>query len=162
MRAQELLDLTAQDLIDKIQLNKGLNQFAVEKSKFECWLKVELINVLINKDIIATPEKSRIDVSFEDTSIELKTVNTNYRYETVKNKTRPITKNVSGILKDIADLKEKEIVNRFVVFIVFPIKLPKKEWLLHIQKIKKELSELVFKEFTFENLVPAIIYYGKI
>jgi len=162
MTAQELLDLTSQDLIDKINLNKGLNQFAFERSKFEGWLKVELIDVLLNKEILAKPEIDRIDVSFKDTAIELKTLNTSYRYDDVKNKTRPITKNIASVLKDISELREKNFENKFVVFIVFPIKLPKKQWLSHINLIKNELSELVFEEFTFKNLVPAIIYFGKI
>ncbi len=162
MTANELLELTADDLIKKIGSNSGLNQFAIEKSKFEGWLKVELIDSLANKGYIAKPEIDRIDISFQDIAIELKTINTNYRYHYVKNKTRPITKNISGVLKDITDLKRKEIKDRFVVFIVFPVDKFKSEWLYHIEKIKKELSELTYKEFKFNNRIPALIYYGKI
>jgi len=119
MTAQELLDLTAQEIIDKIQFNVGLNQFAIERSKFEAWFKVELIDTLVDKGFDAKPEINRIDVSFQDTAIELKTINTSYKYENVKSKTRPITKNISGILKDVFDLKEWGYTDRFVIFIVF-------------------------------------------
>lgn len=162
MKAEELKEATVNDLIKKINNNIGLNQFAIERSKFEGWLKVELIDSLMKNQIIAKPEVSRVDVSFENTAIELKTINTNYRFDNVKNKTRPITKNIDGILKDITDLKKNEVENRFVVFIVFPVDFSKPEWLFHLKKVEDKLLELTFKEFEFNNGIPAIIYYGKI
>jgi len=162
MTAKKLYGITVSELVKKIRNHKGLNQFVIERSKFEDWLKVELIDTLINNNIIAYPEISRIDVSFQNTAIELKTINTNYQYKNVKNKTRPITENVSGILKDISDLKKKEIKNMFVVFIVFPVESNNSYWQYHLKKIKAELSELVFKDFHFKNDVPGVIYYGKI
>jgi len=162
MTAKELLDITANGLIKKIKTNYGLCQFAIERSKFEGWLKVELIDTLLKNKIVAKPEVDRVDVSFQDTAIELKTINTNYRFDNVENKIRPITKNITGILKDISDLKRKEIKNRFVVFIVFPVEASKLEWTFHINKVEKELSELTFREFEFNNGIPSLIYYGKI
>lgn len=162
MTAKVLLDLTANELIDKIKANNGLCQFAIERSKFEGWLKVELIDTLLKNKIVAKPEIDKIDVSFQNTAIELKTINTNYRFDYVKNKARPITKNIKGILKDISDLKGKKIKNRFVIFIVFPVEVQMLKWTFHINKIEKELSELTFKEFEFNNRIPALIYYGKI
>lgn len=162
MTAKELLDLTAIELIEKIKTNNGLCQFAIERSKFEGWLKVELIDTLLKYSKDVKPEIDRIDVSFQNTAIELKTINTNYRFVNVKNKSRTITKNIKGVLKDISKLKVKEINDRFVVFIVFPVEVQKPQWALHINKIEKELSELTFKEFEFNNGIPALIYYGRI
>ncbi len=162
MTAKLLLDLTAKELINKIKANDGLSQFAIERSKFEGWLKVEIIDVLLKNRIVAKPEIDRIDVSFQNSAIELKTINTNYRFNNIENKTRPITKNIKGILKDISDLKRKEIENRFVIFIVFPVEAEKPEWIVHINKVEKELSELTFRKFEFNNRTPALIYYGKI
>jgi len=80
----------------------------------------------------------------------------------VKNKKRPITKNIKGILKDISDLKRKVTKNKFVIFIVFPVIVNNSYWAIHIHKIQKELSELTFKEFKFNNSIPGLIYYGKL
>ena len=162
MTAKELLDITADDLIKKISSKAGLNQFIIERAKFEGWLKVELVDTLVNNGIIARPEINRIDISTKNTAIELKTINTNYRFQKVKNKTKPITKNIDGVLKDISDLKGKNFQNKFVVFIVFPIELKQKEWEEHIAKIENILSEISYKEFRFNNNIPALIYYGKI
>ena len=162
MTAKELLNITANDLINKISSRIGLNQFIIERAKFEGWLKVELIDTLLKNDILALPEIDRIDISFHDTAIELKTINTNYRFLNVKNKRRPITKNINGIIKDISDLKSKMFKDKFVIFIVFPLELNIKKWEKHINKIENELSELTYKEFEFNNKIPALIYYGKI
>ena len=162
MTAEQLLNITANDLINKISSNIGLNQFIIERAKFEGWLKVELIDTLLKTNILAWPEIDRIDIVFQDTAIELKTINTNYRFLGIKNKNRPISTNIKSIIKDIINLKNKSIKNKFVIFIVFPLKLSTKKWEKHIKKIENELSELTYKEFKFNNNVPAIIYYGKI
>ena len=164
MTTKELLKLTADDLIKRIKSNVGLNQFIIERAKFEGWLKVELIDILLKKHLLALPEIDRIDITFKNTAIELKTINTNYRFSKVKNKNRPITKNINGILKDIKKLKNKRFKDKFVIFIVFPLELNIniKKWEPHINKINKELSELTYKEFRFNNNIPALLYYGKI
>ena len=80
------------ELKPRLESNKGLAIFAKERAKFEGWLKVELIEILSNYFDDITPENNRIDITFEDWAIELKTVNTNIRYKNVINKQRPITK----------------------------------------------------------------------
>ncbi len=163
MTATELLNITSEIIIDKIKNHKGLNEFVVERSKFEGWLKVEFVEALIKNGIKAKPEIDRIDISFNKTAIELKTINTNYRYNKIKNKTRPITINIKSIKNDIKKLKgNNNFDNKFVVFIVFPLETEQKEWISHLTKIKNELFELVFKEFKFNNGAPGVIYYGKI
>jgi hypothetical protein len=162
MKAQALLNIVSPLLLDRIENHIGLNQCVVERSKFEGWLKVEIIDVLQRHNYNAKPEIDRIDISFDDTAIELKTINTNYRFDNVVNKTRPITKNIQGIIHDIDELKKKEIENRFILFVVFPIKMEQKEWGFHIEKIKNELCELTLTEFKFNNGIPGALYCGKI
>lgn len=162
MTANDLLKTTSNHIISKIQNHQGLNQFAIERSKFEGWLKVELIEALCLNNFNAKPEIERIDITFENTAIELKTINTNYRFSEIINKTRPITKNIHGIIKDIIDLQGKDFKNKFVIFIVFPIQKEQPEWNLHISKVEENLTELVFKEFKFNNGSPGMIYYGKV
>ncbi len=96
--------------IGKIQSHKGLEFFASNRNKFEGWMKVELCETLANSSNNIKPEKDRIDIVINDNfAIELKTINTNYRTENVKNKIRPITKNIDSVCSDIDKLKK--IVN---------------------------------------------------
>ncbi|MBT3168671.1 MAG: hypothetical protein HN334_02250 [Candidatus Cloacimonetes bacterium] len=158
---------TIEELKKKLTSNKGLFQFAKQRSKFEGWLKVELINILRLKNYDAKPEIDFIDICFENTAIELKTINTNYKFKNVENKHRPITENVNGIIKDIEDLEKKSFENKFVIFIVFPCEKSNEKWQIHLSKIESKLSELVLEEFEFQDKIlaikiPAIIYYGKL
>jgi len=143
----------------------GLSICARERAKFEGWLKVELCDILGKKNYEATvPEKNRVDVAFEDWAIELKTVNTNYRFRNVENKHRPITKNVKGVIDDIIQLRSlemPEIVNKAIVFIVFPVKSENADWQYHLRKITDSLEGSIRQEdFSFGNGVPGSIYVG--
>ena len=68
--------------------------------------KVEVIEILSKHTANAVPEKGMIDITFDDWALELKTCNTNYRYPGVVDKSRPITENVDGIIKDIKWLEK--------------------------------------------------------
>jgi len=92
MTFQELWNILEKEIPNKISQHNGLNFFIKNRAKFEGWFKVELCDILSKYTNNITPEKDRIDVVFDDWALELKTSNTNYRYENVKNKTRPITK----------------------------------------------------------------------
>ena len=103
-RLQEILFADLQNILEK---HEGINIFASNRSKFEGWLKVEMIQILKNHnygDVL--PEKDKIDVTFGNWALELKTCNTNYRYKKVANKTRPITKNIREILDDVHSLNK--------------------------------------------------------
>ncbi|MEE9442688.1 MAG: hypothetical protein V3V99_08470 [candidate division Zixibacteria bacterium] len=152
--------LIANAIIKKIKGNFGLSIFARERAKFEGWLKVEIIDSLGVNFNSVVPEKNRIDVCFEDWAIELKTINTNYGYENVKNKNRPITKNIEGILADIDKLKRIKTKNKAVVFIVFPCTADNKKWKNHLAKIKPDLRDLIETEFCFKNKIPGVLYFG--
>ena len=51
MTTQELFDLTADQIVNRIQNSVGLGRFAYGRSKFEGWLKVELIDILVRQGI---------------------------------------------------------------------------------------------------------------
>jgi hypothetical protein len=110
------------------------------------------------KDVV--PERNRVDISFEDWAIELKTVNTNYRFKNVEKKTRPITKNIKGVINDIEKLKALEYTNKSVMFVVFPLTLDNKDWLTHLEKIKEQLIKLKYIEFYFKGKIPGVLYFG--
>ena len=161
MTFAELWNILEQEVPNKINNHDGLNLFIKNRAKFEGWFKVELCDILSKHTKNIIPEKDRIDIVFDDWALELKTSNTNYRYENVENKTRPVTKNVTSIIKDIKDLRNNEnYKKKAVVFIIFPLSKITKDWDKHISKIKNELQELKEKEFSFKNGVNAILYCG--
>ncbi len=127
-----------------------------QRSKFEHWLKFELAAALSTKPGIqrltledAFPQGGgRCDLSLETNEgkwyVELKTSNTNWRVQGVENKTRPITKNVSGIISDIEKLRARCLPAKGIAaFVLFPI--PTRIWdhersklLYHLRRIEDE------------------------
>ena len=87
---------------------------------------------------------------------------TNIRYENVKNKTRPITKNKQGVINDIKKLKSNDYTNRAILFVVFPIIHNNKNWQIQLQRISKLLREIKHVNFNFKNEIPGVIYFGSI
>ncbi|GAB3903269.1 hypothetical protein GCM10028803_31410 [Larkinella knui] len=162
MKIQELYNIVIEPITDRISRSNGLNQFAQRRAKFEGWLKVELIDIFVKFNINALPEIDRIDISFDDVAIELKTANTNIGYENVISTTRPITKNTADIIEDIACLQTKNHLYKFVIFVVFPIHHENSFWQKQFQRIQVCLESIMHKEFTFDNNVPAVIYIGKV
>ena len=161
MTFEELWNILEKEVPNKINQHNGLNFFVKNRAKFEGWFKVELCDILSNHTDNITPEKDRIDIVFDDWALELKTSNTNYRYTDVENKTKPVTKNVTSIIKDIIDLRNNKNYNKkAVIFIIFPLSETTKAWDEHISKIKKELKDLKEKEFNFKSGISAILYCG--
>ncbi|WP_369017267.1 hypothetical protein QBE54_05835 [Thermatribacter velox] len=159
---EKLAKIIFGEIIPKLEHNDGVAIFAKERAKFEGWLKVELCGGLSKYALTITPEKDRIDITFDDWAIELKTVNTNYRYENTKNKTRPITKNIQGVIEDIEKLKGTDYVKKAILFVVFPVTHNHKYWKIHLQKISNLLKDMEYKEFRFKNNVPGVVYFGAI
>ncbi|MGB9763603.1 MAG: hypothetical protein ACPLW7_06440, partial [Minisyncoccia bacterium] len=130
MNFDELNKLILDEIILRIKDKKGLYIFAQNRSKFEGWLKVELCDILYKNGIKPIPEyfdkslNKNIDLAFENKewAIELKTINTNYRDKNTYVKSRPITKNVGDLEKDIEKLKNlNEFKNKAILFVVFPL-----------------------------------------
>ena len=139
----------------KIQNHKGLSYFVKNRAKFEGWLKVELCEILSDKIENIVPEKDRIDIVGDDWALELKTINTNYHYTNIEDKTRPITKNIEEVIKDIDSLINKQnSFKKAVIFIAFPLSLSNhsKYWEKHISKINEKLEQLEDEEIKFHNI----------
>jgi hypothetical protein len=104
-----------------------------QRAKFEGWLKVELgalleskgVSVRLEETLPLTSSRADIRADFvpgEPTFIMLKTVNTNYRFTGVESLTRPITKNIAGVVEDLSKLRAGvEGPSILVVFPVFPL-----------------------------------------
>lgn len=162
MEFENLVNLIFNEIKPKLEDNQGLSIFAKERAKFEGWLKVELCDSLSKYFKGVAPERNRIDVTFENWAIELKTINTNIRYKNVKNKHRPITKNTQGVINDIKKIKSNDYANRAILFIVFPIIHSNKKWQVQLQRILKLLREIKHVDFNFKDEIPGVIYFGLI
>ena len=132
---------------DILKSNVDLLSIAVkQRAKFEGWLKFELARALKKKYAntrveycIGEEKKVFVDIFSNDSFIELKTPNTNYRIADCDEKTRPITKNVSSIIDDITKLKA---LNKkgYIAFVMFPLDEDEK-YRTHVDKIKDNLSD---------------------
>lgn len=157
---EELQNLLLPEIIHRIEKNQGLANFASIRAKFEGWLKVECCDILSKEFKGVLPEQDRIDISFNDWVIELKTINTNYRHINVRNMHRPITKNIEGIIKDIDKLTKIVDKNKGIIFTVFPVDKNNQQWINHSRKITQKLSSYKIIDFHFKNGVPGLIYFG--
>ncbi len=160
MNFDRLSKIIFDELKPKLQNHKGLSIFAKERAKFEGWLKVEMCDSLMKKFKDVLPEKNRIDITFQDWAIELKTINTNY--EGAAKRHRPITRNTNGVVEDIKKLRSfKNIKNKGVLFITFPVKHNNQNWQIQLNRINKNLSKIKFCPFNFKNNnAPGVIYFG--
>jgi len=170
MEIDQLIENTADELISRIHASKALAVFAKRRAKFEGWLKVELVDILLKRGINGVvPEQGRIDVSFGDVAIELKTVNTNYRDGIADNLTRPITKNIADLIEDITNhrgAKSAGFKYKYIIYIVFPLDEKDSGWAIHLKKIEDLLGESCYvQKFRFdgtENSVGGCLYYGRV
>ena len=160
MQFEKLWEIIIRDLKPKLETNQGLAIFAKERAKFEAWLKVELCGVLSNYVKWVCPEKNWVDVVFDNWAIELKTLNTNYRYSNVKNKNRPITNNTHGVNVDIKKLQNLEVKNKAVLFVVFPVEHENENWQVQLRRIEKNLAKLHHADFLFNQETSGVIYFG--
>ena len=164
--------------------HKELVTFAKQRAKFEGWVKVELCGILkeiLGNDLQVKLEKYyklhkvHIDIVFKgsdnkDYAIEIKTINTSYRYPDVIKKTCPITENIKGLISDIGKLKNLKKSNSIndgaVLFVVFPVEPNNPYWKSHYENIKeggtKNLN-LKYNEFRFfGTAIPGVVYVGLI
>lgn len=155
---EELQDRLFHSLVERMEQHKGLAIFAKNRSKFEGWLKVEVIDILKRIGYgNVLPEKNRIDVTFDDCAMELKTCNTSYRYEGIRETTSTITNNVDEIINDLQALDSTDYSLKISLFVVFPLQHNNPKWKRHIDKIDPYTRSVRHKEFQFGN-VPAVIY----
>ncbi len=64
--ADYLVEFIFNELVNKIEANKGLALFASRRAKFEGWLKLELCDSLLKISHNVVPEKDYIDIVFDD------------------------------------------------------------------------------------------------
>lgn len=141
-------------IVEALECHKQLLTIAVrQRAKFEGWLKFELATVAEKHGAqsveveTASDERNssseRSDLSFlfngHRYAVELKTANSNWRMPGVRNKTRPITKNISGIVRDARKLSRCS-GQGIVAFVLFPIPPQDKRWTEYLDRIASELG----------------------
>jgi hypothetical protein len=118
-----------------------------QRAKFEGWLKLELaVNLAAHGArslVLEAPcgAGQRADLGFTMDGvpylIELKTANTNWRLPGVAPKTRPITKNISGIVTDARKLMRCQ-ARGFVAFVLFPLPVADYRWAHYLQRVSSQ------------------------
>ena len=161
---KEIAKIIINEIIPRIENHNGLQIFAAERARFEPWLKVEFVDIFMNYFKMVLPEQDWIDIVLDkETYIELKTVVTNYSYENVKNKTRPITNQIDSVVADINKLQKLKNISKIVVVIVYPCTHNKLNWQEHhLKKISMQMKTYIYKDFKFKNGIPGVIYAGEI
>lgn len=151
------IENACREVIRIIEIHEGLAIFCRNRAKFEGWFKVELLNQL--EHLEPSPEIDRHDIVFDNCAIELKTVNTSYRYDSAIPKTRPITKNIEGIINDINKLSDDiNYEHKVVIFIAFPVEHEKNEWKRHLKIIRNRVTNTIPNKFEFKNKLPGVLY----
>ena len=161
MNFDELFEAISSSLAGIMKARKSIDIFASNRAKFEGWLKVEVIEILSRHTPNAVPEKGMIDITFDDWALELKTCNTNYRYPGVVNKSRPITENVDGIIKDIKSLAKTMYERRAVLFVVFPLEHNRRAWQQHYDKILGNAKQIRHLQSSTSGGIPLVIYMAE-
>lgn len=142
-------------IADILQARSKLLAIAIrQRAKFEGWLKFELaayaeLHGAEQVKIEAATDdsvRSRADLTFhyngERYDIELKTCNTNYRMKGVLDRTRPITKNVAGIITDakkLASCAEHGVI----AACMFPVQGNDQRWAEYLVRIGNETGVLL-------------------
>ena len=163
MNFDELFEVISSSLAGTIKARKSIDIFASNRAKFEGWLKAETIEILSKHTSDVVPEKDRIDITFDDWALELKTCNTSYRYPEAVNKIRPITMNVNGIIKDIKSLEKTKYKKRAVLFVAFPLEHNKEVWQRrHYAKISRNAKQVRHLQSSTSGRIPLVIYMAEI
>jgi hypothetical protein len=136
-----------------------------QRAKFENWLKIELASALAQTGYTVRLEESysigprqsyRADIMVangQDISlIMLKTVNTNFRFPGVENHSRPITKNIAGVIEDMAKLTLRPAATAgYALFVTFPVASHRQDrdnqLQMHINRIWKQSAQPVASGF---------------
>lgn len=136
-----------------------LNLHLPKRAKFErylqtvlaCKLKSHYPDTEIEKPY-PNNSRERADIFANDTYIEIKTPNTRYEVEGVESKTKPMSKNIKGIIYDIEKLQTSRVKNGVVAFVLFPVDKDEKykdyvKRITGVLKHKKAYKESVVGQF---------------
>ncbi|MGB7593385.1 MAG: hypothetical protein WCD04_15975 [Terriglobia bacterium] len=135
-------------IVEILESRRSVITIAVrQRAKFEGWLKFELaahaeksgasnVEVEASKESTQAHERSDITLYLQGVryDLELKTPNTNWRSAGIETKTRPITKNIAGIVQDVKKLRDS-VGQGIVAFVLFPIPPRDDRWTDYLRRI---------------------------
>jgi hypothetical protein len=152
-------------IVEVLEQHRELLAIALrQRAKFEGWLKFELAacaesHGATNVEVEApTGLGARADLTFirdgKRYDVELKTSNTNWRMGGVLARTRPITKNIKGVITDGGKLRNCK-GDGIVAFCLFPVEAGHTKWIDYLTRIGFELGvNLTADEHTSRVTVP--------
>ncbi|MDP6547092.1 MAG: hypothetical protein QGH60_24210 [Phycisphaerae bacterium] len=135
-------------IADVLKAHPGVMAIAMrQRAKFEGWLKFALAahaeesgatDVAVEAGYEGSQFRSDVFFAFKGCHhlLELKTPNTNYRMPGVQNMTRPITKNIADIIKDVEKFRSSH-VDGLMAFVLFPVRAGDTQWQRYLQRISK-------------------------
>jgi hypothetical protein len=141
-------------IVEVLECHQHLLAIAVrQRAKFEGWLKFELAAIAekhgaqsvevetASDESNSSAKRSDLSLTFNCNrfDVELKTANSNWRMSGVRNKTRPITKNIKGIIRDAQKLSLCS-GQGIVAFVLFPLPLQDNRWTEYLDRIASELG----------------------
>lgn len=141
-------------IIDVLRRHQPVVAIALrQRAKFEGWLKFELaayaeengargVEVEASSaDSAASRRRAHLSFYFDQVryDLELKTPNSSWRVPGVDDKTRPITKNVAGIVSDARKLFSSPN-HGLVAFVLFPVPEGDRRWVVYLGRIAQELQ----------------------
>lgn len=157
-------------IVSILEDNAGLVFIAIkQRAKFEGWLKFQLAHKLLEEDEKVEVERPyptngmlHADIYAKKAFIELKTPNTNYRYEQCISCNRPVTKNITSIIEDINKLRSIEENEKYIAFVIFPIDQNKKKYLEYIRRVENEGGLKLFEKTIEINGIPLSVCTAKV
>jgi len=177
MFASRLLE-GLQQVIPTLLTSAALDIPLRQRAKFEGWLKIELAAALAGQrwDVrIEQPyatldgKQHRADIGIRaddgtEILLMLKTVNTSFRFDGVKQASRPITQNIQGVIADVRKLHHlPEGKTGYVFFPVFPVSadLPTRQAKLarHLDIVMAVGVELTANEFVRREPAWGVAWY---
>ena len=165
MDFEKLAGLIFDGLTPRLENHTGLTSFAQERSDFGGWLIVESCRVLLDADLKPELESHKHDLAFDDWSLNVCTLTTNFSHPKAPPVKRPTTRNVDMLTKDILKItnpgRSVGYSKRAILFVVFPLEPENEQWQsIHLSRIKGELTRIEYRPFEFSTGVQGVMYLG--
>jgi len=165
----EVIQSLMNEVSDILSSRRELVWVAVrQRAKFEGWLKFELVHALEKAQsysnirveepyLIGSNKKADVAFTFHGRKcfLQLKTCNTNWRVGDVEIRTRPITRNIKGVIDDIEEMRKiKEPELGIALMVLFPVNINKSldEIANDIRRIKN--GEMLLKACSLSDKIP--------
>ena len=158
------------NLIRELEDNEAIALLVKQRLSFENWMKIQIIQELINagipKENIIPERNHRVDITFylnkKNYTIELKTLPTSYIYDNAREYAGNGINNIHTLYSDIDKMKYLGYEKGFLIFVVYPFDRKNRkhnlEWKLQRDKIKKLSKISLERDINFANGLKGVLY----